>query len=169
MLVLGAPRKEKHSGYLSYFIPNFHFLLCFKRWQMPAPSGYWRRASTYCFAMHLNDFPEPGGRGIFIQFFKGFQRNSFRTEYFLKREGKREDPNEVPIPGGQFWETWMTLCPCKLGNGQTYLFPAHYFSLLSLFAILASFGSGHPESSPPVSIFWHYTTHFGHCYGLWKA
>lgn len=47
----------------------------------------------------------PGSRvegAIFIQFFKAFQRKSFRTEYFIKKAGKGEENlNRVHIPGGQ--------------------------------------------------------------------
>jgi hypothetical protein len=36
-----------------------------------------------------------------IQFFKAFQRKSFRTEYFIKKEGKgKENSNKAHIPEG---------------------------------------------------------------------
>lgn len=95
------------------------------------------------------------GGGIFIQIFKGFQGNSFRTKYFIKRKGKRgEDPNKIYTRRVVLrnLNEIMSLQIRKWPN--SLLSPAHYFSSLSLLAILASFGWGHPEPIPPVNIFW---------------
>lgn len=92
-------------------------------------------------------FPGSGGwggvgwGGIFIQFFKAFQRNSFKTEYFIKKEGKREE-NPNKSQEGSF-ENLNDIISMQTKKWPNSLFSTHYFSPLFFFAILTTFRSRH--------------------------
>lgn len=142
----GSPREHPH--YLSYFCSQLLSPAVSQKVATASPDSMLRKTITSLLCNVLNDFPGSGWGGIFIQIFKGFQGNSFRTKYFIKRKGKRgEDPNKIYTRRAVLrnLNEIMSLQTRKWPN--SLLSPAHYFSSLSLLAIFASFGWGHPEPS----------------------
>lgn len=93
-------------------------------------------------------FPNPGSRHLY-SIFQKLPEKLFQNLILSQNGRKKKRSKQGTYTRRAVLRTLNDTVSLKTRKYQTYPFPAHYFSL---FAVLASFGLGHPESSPPVSI-----------------